>query len=139
MSLSLFIVDLERWALILYLLVSLDPTNDFECHDLQVRALAESHLFGGLFYGFGHSKAPHEQFGFSWSQVTPFEGKGVNWLHMWGNFECPRCLFFPNMYNLASFGCFLMMAVAHIRIFACAGWMRSSGERETTIVSGLHP
>ena len=33
-SLSLFIVELERWALILHLLISLDPTNGFKFHDL---------------------------------------------------------------------------------------------------------
>ena len=117
---SLFIVELERWALILHLLISLDPTDGFECHDLQVRALTESHLFGGLFSGFGHLEAPHEQFGVSWSQVTPFKGKGAPWLPLWGNFEHPRCSFFPNRCDLASFGCFLMMAVAHITVFACA-------------------
>ena len=60
MSLSLFTVELERWALNLHLLISLDPIDSFECRDLQVRVLTESHLFGGLLSGFGHSEAPHE-------------------------------------------------------------------------------
>ena len=71
-------MELERWAPNLHLLISLDLT-DGECHDLQVRALTESHLFGGLFSGFGHPEAPHEQFGVSWSQVAPFKGKGATW------------------------------------------------------------
>ena len=54
--LSLFIVELERWALILHLLISLDLIHGFECRDLQVRALTESHLFGGLLSGFGYPK-----------------------------------------------------------------------------------
>ena len=60
MSLSLFIVELERWALNIYLPISLDPTDGFKCCDLQVRSLAESHLFGGLFSGFGHLEDLHE-------------------------------------------------------------------------------
>ena len=32
-SLSLFIVELERWALILHLLISLDPADGFMCCD----------------------------------------------------------------------------------------------------------
>ena len=70
-------MELERWALIRHLLISLELTDGFECCDLQVRALTESHLFGVLFSGFGHPEAPHEQFGVSWSQVTPSEGKGA--------------------------------------------------------------
>ena len=80
-------MELERWATIIQLLISLDPTDDFECRDLQVRALAESHLFGGLFFGFGHPEDLHEKFGVSWSQVAPFEGKGATWSHLWGIFE----------------------------------------------------
>ena len=111
---SLFTVELERWTLNIHLLISLDSTIDFMCHDLQVRALTESHLFGGLFSGFGHLKAPHEQFGVLWGQVAPFEGKGVTWSHLWGNFWQPGRSFFPNRCDLASFGCFLMIAVADI-------------------------
>ena len=64
-SLSLFIVELERWALILHLLISLNPTDSFTCHDLQLKALTKTHLFGVLFVGFGHLEAPHEHFGVS--------------------------------------------------------------------------
>ena len=35
-------------------------------------------------------------------------------------------------------GDFLMMAMAHIRVFACAGWWRSSGGRETARVLEMH-
>ena len=85
-SLSLFIVELERWALNIHLLISLDPTNSFKCRDLQVRALTKSQLFGVLLYGFGHPEALNEQFGVSWRQVAHFEGKGVTWSHLWDNF-----------------------------------------------------
>ena len=50
-------------------------------------ALTETHIFGGLFSGFGNPEAPHEQFGVSWSQVAPLEGKGATWVHLWDNFE----------------------------------------------------
>ena len=97
-------MELERWALIIHLLISLNPIDGFECRDLQVKSLTETHLFGGLFVGFGHLEAPHEQFGVSWSQVTPFEGNGVPWSHLWGNFERIGRSFFPNRCSLASFG-----------------------------------
>ena len=71
-SLSLFIVELERWALNLHLMISFDMTDGFECCDLQVRSLIESHFFGGLFAGFGHLEAPHEQFGVSWGPGCTF-------------------------------------------------------------------
>ena len=74
-SLSLFIVELEIWALILHLLISLDPTNGFECRNLQVKALTKTHLFGGLFAGFGHLEAPHEHFGVSWGPSHTFRRK----------------------------------------------------------------
>ena len=99
---SLFTVELERWALNLHLLISPISTGGFEFRDLQVRALTESLLFGGLHFAFGHSEVLHELVGVSWSQVTPFEGKGVTWLHLWGIFERPRRSFFPNMCDLAS-------------------------------------
>ena len=75
------------WALNLHLLISLDPTNGFKCLDLHVRVIVESHLFGGLLSGFDHPEPLHEQFGVSWSQVAPFEGKCVTWSHLWGLFE----------------------------------------------------
>ena len=53
-------MELERWALNLHLLISLDLTDDFECRNLQVRALTETHLFGGFLFGFGHPEGPHE-------------------------------------------------------------------------------
>ena len=61
-SLSLFIVELERWALILHLLISLDPTDGFTSWDLQVKALIEPLHFDGLFAEFDHLEAPHELF-----------------------------------------------------------------------------
>ena len=64
-SLSLFIVELERWALILHLLISLDPINGFMSCDLQVKSLTEPHHFDGLFTEFDHLEAPHELFGVS--------------------------------------------------------------------------
>ena len=87
MSLSLFTVELERWALNIHLLISLDPTIGFDFRDLKVRALAESHLFRGLHSTFGHPEVLHEPVGVSWSQVMPFEGKGVTWSDLWGIFE----------------------------------------------------
>ena len=86
-SMSLFIVELERWALDFILLISPVPTGGFEFRDLQVRALAKSLLFGGLHSTFGHPKVLHERFVVSWRQVAPFEGKGVTWSHLWGIFE----------------------------------------------------
>ena len=132
---SLFTVESERWALNLHLLISLDPTDGFECHDLQVRALIESHLFGCLLSRFGYPEALHEQFGVSWRQVTLFEGKGATWSHLWGIFERLGRSFFPNRCDLAFIGCILMIVVAKIRVFACVGWMRSSCKRKTAKTS----
>ena len=75
MSLSLFTIELERWALDFLLLISPVPTSGFKFRDLQVRALAKSLLFGGLHSAFGHPEVLHEPVGVSWSQVTPFKGK----------------------------------------------------------------
>ena len=98
---SLFTVELERWSLNIDLLISLVLTGDFEFRDLEVRALVESLRFGGLYFAFGHPEALHESFGVSWSQVTPFEGKGATWSHLWGIFERPGRSFFPNRCDLA--------------------------------------
>ena len=65
MSLSLFIVELERWALIIHLLISLDPIDGFTSRNLQVKALTEPLHFDGLFIGFDHLEAPHELLGVS--------------------------------------------------------------------------
>ena len=86
MSLSLFVVELERWALDFHFLISPVSTNNFEFHDLQVRSLDKSLLFGGLHSAFGHSEVLHEPIGVSWSQVAPFEGKRATWSHLWGIF-----------------------------------------------------
>ena len=59
-SLSLFTMELERWALNIHFLISLDSTDGFECPNLQVKDLTESHHFGGLFAGFGHMETLHE-------------------------------------------------------------------------------
>ena len=64
-SLSLFIMELERWALILHLPISLDPINGFASCDLQVKALIEPLHFDGLFTEFDYLEAPHELFGVS--------------------------------------------------------------------------
>ena len=53
-SLSLFTVELERWALDFILLISPVSTGGFEFRDLQVRALAKSILFNGLHFEFAH-------------------------------------------------------------------------------------
>ena len=71
---SLFTMELERWALNLHLLISLVPTGSFEFRDLQVRALAESLLFGGLHSAFGHLEGLHEHFGVSWGPGRTFQG-----------------------------------------------------------------
>ena len=39
-------------------------------------------------------------------RVAHFEGKGVPWAHLLGNYEHPGCFFFPNRCALASFGWF---------------------------------
>ena len=62
-SLSLFIVELERWALILHLLISLDSIDGFASHDLQVKSIVESPHFDVFFTEFDHLEAPHELFG----------------------------------------------------------------------------
>ena len=64
-SLSLFIVELERWALILHLLISLEPIDGFASCNLQVKGLTEPLHFDGLFTEFDHLEAPHELFGVS--------------------------------------------------------------------------
>ena len=79
---SLFTVELERWALNLHLLIFPILTGGFEFSDLQVRAIIESLLFGGLHSTFGHSKVLHELVGVSWSQVAPFKGKRATWSHL---------------------------------------------------------
>ena len=71
-SLSLFIVELERWALILHLLISLDPINGFTSRDLQVKALTEPLHFDGLFTEFDHLEAHHELFGVSYGPGRSF-------------------------------------------------------------------
>ena len=58
-------MELERWALILHLLISLDPIDGFVSRDLQVKALTEPLHFDGLFSEFDHLEAPHELFGVS--------------------------------------------------------------------------
>ena len=77
MSLSLFTIELERWALDFHLLISPVSTDGFEFHDLQVIDLTKILLFGGLHSAFGHPEVLHELLGVSWNQVTPFEGKGA--------------------------------------------------------------
>ena len=62
-SLSLFIMELEWWALNLHFLISPILTSSFELHDLHVRAFTESLLFGCLHSTFGHPEVLHEQFG----------------------------------------------------------------------------
>ena len=64
-SLSLFIVELERWALILHFLISLDLTDGFMSHDLEVKALTKPFHFDGFFDEFDHLEAPRELFGVS--------------------------------------------------------------------------
>ena len=64
-SLSLFIVELERWALILHLLISLYPINGFASRDLQVKYLTEPLHFDVFLTEFDHLEAPHELFGVS--------------------------------------------------------------------------
>ena len=77
MSLSLFNIELERWALDYLFLISPVPIGGFEFCDFQVRALAKCLLFGGLHSAFGHLEVLHELVGVSWSQFIPFEGKRV--------------------------------------------------------------
>ena len=64
-SLSLFIVEMERWALILHLLISLDSIDGFMSRDLQVKYLTEPLHFDGVFAEFNHLEAPHVLFGVS--------------------------------------------------------------------------
>ena len=71
-SLSLFIVELERWALILHFLISLDLTDSFMSRELQVKALTEPLHFDGLFTEFDHLETPHELFGVSYAQGHSF-------------------------------------------------------------------
>ena len=58
-------MELERWALILHLLISLDLIDGFASRDLQVKALTEPLHFDAFFTGFDHLEAPHELFGVS--------------------------------------------------------------------------
>ena len=88
-SLSLFIVELERWALILHLLISLNPTNGFTIHDLLVKSLTEPLHFHGFFVEFDHLEAPMSCLGFLVHQVAHFEGKGAPWENLLGNYERP--------------------------------------------------
>ena len=68
-------MELERWSLIIYLLISLNPSDGFACRDLQVKALTETHLFGVLFARFGHLEAPHDHFEISWGPSRTFRRK----------------------------------------------------------------
>ena len=65
LSLSLFIVELERWALIIHLSISLDLIDGLVSHKLQVKALTEPLSFDAFFSRFDHLEAPHELFGVS--------------------------------------------------------------------------
>ena len=65
-------MELERWALILHLSISLDLTNGFTSNDLQVKTLTKPLHFDGLFAEFGHLEAPHEHFGVSWGPRRTF-------------------------------------------------------------------
>ena len=73
MSLSLFIVELERWALDLNLLISLDLIDSFASRDLLVKALTEPLHFDGLFIEFHHLESPHELFGVSCAPYHSFQ------------------------------------------------------------------
>ena len=64
-SLSLFIVELERWALILHLLISLNLIDGFASRNLQIKDLTEPLHFDGFFTEFDHLEAPHKLFGVS--------------------------------------------------------------------------
>ena len=81
-SLSLFTVELERWALDFILLISPVSTCSFEFCDLQVRYLAKSILFSGFRFEFGHLEVLYEPLGVSMSQVAPFEGKIATGSHL---------------------------------------------------------
>ena len=59
-SLTLFIAELERWALDFLLLISLVSSSGFELCDLQVRDLAKSIIFSGLNFEFGHPRVLYE-------------------------------------------------------------------------------
>ena len=72
-SLSLFIVELERWALILHLLISLDPIDGFTSRDLQVKALTKPLHFDVFLTKFDHLEAPYELFGVSCAPGHSFQ------------------------------------------------------------------
>ena len=74
-SLSLFIMELERWALILHLPISLDPINGFASCDLQVKALIEPLHFDGFSTKFDHLEATHELFGVSCAPSRSFRSE----------------------------------------------------------------
>ena len=66
-------MELERWALILNLLIYLDPIDGFISHNLQVKDLTEAFHFEGLFTEFDHLEAPHEMFGVSCAPGRSFQ------------------------------------------------------------------
>ena len=61
----------------LILLISSISTGGFEIREFQVRVLAKSIFFSGLFFGFAHPGTICEPARASTSQVTLFMGKGV--------------------------------------------------------------
>ena len=72
-SLSLFIVELERWSLIIHLLFSLDSIDGFASCNLQVKALTEPLHFDVFLTKFDHLEAPHELFGVSYAPGHSFQ------------------------------------------------------------------
>ena len=105
-SLSLFIVELERWAIILHLLISLDPIDGFMSRDLQVKALTEPLHFDVFLLDLTTSKPPLSCLGFQMRQVAHFEGKGAPWVHLLGHYEHPGHSFCSVKCTLALFGWF---------------------------------
>ena len=65
-------MELERWALIIHLLISLDLIDGFMSHDLQVKILTEPLHFDGFFAEFDHLEAPHGLFGVSCTSGRSF-------------------------------------------------------------------
>ena len=66
-------MESERWALILHLLISLDPIDGFASCELQVKDLTEPLYFDVFFTEFDHLEVPHELFGVSCAPSRSFQ------------------------------------------------------------------
>ena len=99
-------MELERWDLILHLLISLDPIDAFVSRNLQVKALTEPLHFNVILTKFDHLEAPHELFGVSNAPGRSFQRERCTLGALMGHYEHPGHSFCSVKCALALFGWF---------------------------------